>query len=75
MAALKLTRDRQSVGVVLPKEILAKASGPEGDMLYAVETQDGIMLDAADPEFAAQMDVGRRRHEARWRDTLRALAK
>lgn len=57
MTRLKITTIGNSVGVVLPKDVLAKLRVNKGDTLYAVETPNGIELSAYDPEFVAQMDA------------------
>jgi putative addiction module antidote len=74
MPALKLTQIGNSVGVILPKELLAKLGVAKGDTLYAIETEDGIRLTTADPEFAAQLEVAREIMKRR-RAVLRELAK
>jgi putative addiction module antidote len=71
---LKLTAIGNSVGVILPKELLARLDVQKGDTLYAVETEDGIRLVASDPEFEAQMQEARRIMKRR-RAVLRELAK
>jgi putative addiction module antidote len=71
---LKLTQIGNSVGVILPKELLAKLGVTKGDTLYAVEQPDGVRLTVADPDFAAQMDLARRVMKDR-RAVLRELAK
>jgi putative addiction module antidote len=57
MSSLKLTGIGNSVGVVLPKDLLARLRVSKGDRLYAVETPNGIELTPYDPAFATQMDV------------------
>ncbi len=74
MAALKLTSIGNSVGVILPKELLVKLGMQKGDTLYAVETPDGLKLSISDPEHDAQMEVARRLMH-KWRNVLRELAK
>jgi putative addiction module antidote len=74
MSALKLTQIGNSVGVILPKELLAKLGVAKGDTLYAVETEDGIRLTTADPTFASQLEVAREIMKRR-RAVLRELAK
>lgn len=74
MAVLKLMTIGNSVGVVLPKEILAKLRIDKGDNLYVSETPDGILLSPYRPDFAEQMD----RAEIimrESRDVLRKLAR
>ena len=73
MSTLKLRAIGNSIGVVLPKEILARLKVGEGDTLHVVETKDGIMLLPLDPNVAEQIRLGREvMHQ--YRDTLRALA-
>ena len=74
MSALKLTQIGNSVGLILPKEMLAKLGVAKGDTLYAVETDGGIRLTTSDPEFEAQMEVARDIMKRR-RAVLRELAK
>jgi putative addiction module antidote len=74
MHALKLTQIGNSVGVILPRELLAKLGMAKGDTIYAVDHPDGVRLTVADPDFAAQMDVARRVMKER-RAVLRELAK
>lgn len=74
MAALKLTSIGNSVGVILPKELLVKLGAQKGDTLYAVATPEGLKLSVSDPDYEAQMEVARRiMHERR--AVLRELAK
>ncbi|HET7884140.1 MAG TPA: AbrB/MazE/SpoVT family DNA-binding domain-containing protein [Acetobacteraceae bacterium] len=74
MNALKLTQIGNSVGVILPKELLAKLGVGKGDTLYAIDVPDGVRLTTADPEFEQQMEVARNVMKRR-RAVLRELAK
>jgi putative addiction module antidote len=74
MSALKLIQIGNSVGVILPKELLAKLGVGKGDTLYAIDQPDGVKLTVADPEFDAQMELARKLMK-RWRNVLRELAK
>ena len=74
MAALKLTSIGNSVGVILPKELLVRLGVQKGDTLFAVEVPDGLRLSVSDPEHEAQMEVARRIMKKR-RAVLRELAK
>jgi putative addiction module antidote len=74
MPSLKLTSIGNSVGVILPKELLAKLGVGKGDTLFAVETDQGIRLTTTDPEFQTQMGVAREIMKKR-RAVLRELAK
>jgi len=70
---LKVTTVGNSVGVVLPREILERLHVEKGDSLYVLETPNGIELTAYDPEFAEQFELAKRvmRED---RDALRKLA-
>ena len=74
MSSLKLRAIGNSVGVILPKEVLARLNVGEGDTVYAVDTPDGIRLTRSNPEFEEQMEVAKRMMK-RWRNVLRELAK
>jgi len=74
MSSLKLTAIGNSVGVILPKELLAKLGVTKGDSLYVVEQPDGVRLTVSDPEFEAQMAVARQLMK-KWRNVLAELAK
>jgi putative addiction module antidote len=74
MHALKLTQIGNSMGVILPREMLAKLGMAKGDTIYAIDQPDGVRLTVADPDFAAQMDVARQVMKER-RAVLRELAK
>ncbi len=74
MAALKLISVGNSVGVILPKDILARLGMEKGDSLFAIEGPDGLQLSVRDPEHEAQMAVAREvMHERR--GALRELAR
>lgn len=70
---LKVRAIGNSVGVVLPRDILARLKVDAGDILHVVETKDGIILTPLDPNVAEQMRIGRDVMH-RFRDTLRILA-
>lgn len=74
MSELKLIGIGNSVGVVLPKELLVRLGLQKGDVLHAIEMPDGLRLTAADADFEAQMTVARRIMKER-RAVLRELAK
>ena len=74
MSALKLIQIGNSVGVILPKELLAKLGVGKGDTLYAIDQPDGVKLTVAAPEFEAQMGVAREVMKRRY-NVLRELAK
>lgn len=73
MLKLKLTTVGNSVGVVLPKEVLAKLKAQKGDTLFLTETPDGYEISVYDPEFEKQMETARQVMR-RYRNTLRELA-
>lgn len=75
MTSLKIRQVGNSLGVVLPKDLLAKLNVKDGDSLFLVETPDGsLKLTPYDPEFDAQMRAGREGMNE-YRNALRELAK
>lgn len=74
MHMLKLTQIGNSVGVILPKELLARLRVEKGDTVYVTETAEGIVLTPYDPALAAQVEAGRT-FMRDYRDTFHELAK
>ncbi len=75
MIELKLRKFGNSLGVLLPKEVISRLTAEEGAPLYLTETPEGgYRLTPYDPEFEKKMeqaeDILRR-----YRDTLHVLAK
>lgn len=74
MHVLKLTRIGNSVGVVLPKEVLARLHLEKGDAIFLTESPNGVRLTVTNPEFEAQMEKAREIMKRR-RNVLAELAK
>ncbi len=74
MKALKLTQIGNSVGVILPKEVLARLKLEKGDTVFVTDAVDGIKLTPYSPAFEEQMALARGVMKKR-RDVLRELAK
>lgn len=74
MQTLKLTQIGNSIGVILPKELLARLKVEKGDTLYVTDTPSGVALTPYDPSFEEQLELGRE-FMRDYRDTFRALAK
>ena len=70
---LKITTVGNSVGVVLPREILERLRVGKGDSLFVTQTPDGVELRAFDEEFAEDMAIAERVMREN-RDLLRKLA-
>lgn len=73
-STLKLVAIGNSVGIVFPKELLARLRVEKGDTLAVNETPSGIELRAGDAEFEGQMAVARQVMKD-YRPALRELAK
>ena len=75
MTQLKIRPVGNSLGVVLPKETLARLNLKNGDSLHLTEAPDGSMrITPYDPAFKEQMRFARE-GMGRYRNTLRELAK
>jgi putative addiction module antidote len=71
---LKITRIGNSLGVILPRELLIRLGLDKGDSLFVSETPEGFTASPFDPAFAAQMETARNLMKSR-RNALRELAK
>ena len=56
-AAVKITQIGNSVGIILPKEILSELNVQKGDSLHLVRSAEGFTMTAYEPDFAAKMDM------------------
>lgn len=74
MIELKLTAVGNSLGVVLPKEALARLKVVKGDTLYITEAPGGYRLTPYNPGFEQHMNIARKIMKKR-RAALRELAK
>lgn len=74
-SVLRIKKIGNSVGLILPKELLARLKLKEGDHLHVVEqTERGLKLSPYDPKHAKAMKIAREVMEE-YQDTFRALAK
>ena len=72
---LQIKKIGNSVGLILPKDLLARLKLNEGDKLHVVEeTERGIKLSPYDPKHAEAMEFARRSFRE-YADAYRALAK
>ena len=74
MTALKLTQIGNSVGVIFPKETLARLKLEKGDTLFMTEATNGVNLTPYDPNIEEQLNLGRE-FMRDYRDTFHQLAK
>lgn len=74
MTALKLTQIGNSVGVILPRDVLAKLRVGKGDTLFVTEATNGVTLTPFDPGLDEQITAGRE-FMREFRDTFHQLAK
>ena len=72
--SLKVIQIGNSLGLILPKEMLTALKVTKGDTLICSETPSGYDISPYDPEVARQLEAGRE-FVKEYRDTLRALAK
>lgn len=74
MTQLKIRKIGNSLGVVLPKDVLEQLKVKEGDVLDVVPTASGVRLEVSDEEVDRLMQVAERIMDEN-REVLRALAK
>jgi putative addiction module antidote len=71
--AVKVTTIGNSVGIVLPREILDKLRVEKGDTLFLTETPDGVRLTPYSVDLATKLEVAERIMREN-REVLRKLA-
>jgi putative addiction module antidote len=74
MHTLKLVQIGNSVGVILPKDVLARLKLEKGESVFLTDTPDGVAITPYDPKIDDQIAAGRE-FMREYRDTFRALAK
>ncbi len=75
MVPLKIRKFGNSLGVVLPKEVIQRLRTRDGEKVFLVESGDGdYRLTPYDPTFEKKMEKAEE-IMGRYRNTLRALAK
>lgn len=73
-AKIKLRKIGNSLGLILPKEVVEKLHVRDDDTLHYTIDREGMHLTAFDPEFDAAMDAFEQTRRT-YRNALRALAK
>ena len=51
MATTKLRKIGNSVGVIIPADVLSSKNMKEGDEVHVLETPDGVVVTPYDPDF------------------------
>jgi putative addiction module antidote len=73
MFTAKVTTVGNSLGIVLPRELLARLRVDKGDLLFLVESPLGFEMTPYEPGFEAQMQQAERLMRTE-RNVLRLLA-
>jgi putative addiction module antidote len=74
-AVLRVRKIGNSIGLILPKDLLARLKLKEGDKLHVVEQPDrALKLSPYDPKHEEAMKIARRGFR-KYADTFKALAK
>ena len=74
MLKVKVTAIGNSMGIVLPKEALNKLKVDKGDVLYLVDSPEGLTLTPYREDFEKQMQAAEKVMK-KYRNTLHELAK
>jgi putative addiction module antidote len=64
----------ETLGIVLPNEVLQQLNVRVGDFLYLTESPDGFHISPSDPQFEGEMRLARKAMRER-RNLLRELPK
>ncbi len=74
MIKVKVTPIGNSMGILLPKEALAKLKTGKGETLYLVDSPEGLMITPYQQNFEQQMEVAEKVMK-KYRNALHELAK
>lgn len=74
MATLKITQIGNSLGLILPREIVERLRLAKGESVSVVETAQGIEITPFDPDFERKLEAARKVTK-RYRNALRELAR
>lgn len=74
MLKVKVTSIGNSMGIVSPKEALAKLKAEKGDILYLVDGPGGLILTPYQQDFESQMEAAAKVIK-RYRNALHGLAR
>lgn len=74
MIKVKVTAIGNSMGIVLPKEVLSKLKASKGDELYLVDSPEGLTLTPYQQDFENQMKAAESVMK-KYRNALHELAK
>jgi putative addiction module antidote len=74
MLPMKVRKVGNSLGVMLPKEVLSRLNVQDGDEVFLTEAPDGsYRITPYDPELETQIKIGKN-FMTKYRNTLRGLA-
>ncbi len=68
-----IRRIGNSLGMTIPKKMLERHRLSQGDEVYIVETEHGLLITPYDPDFAKAMEVYEEGAKA-YRNAMRELA-
>jgi len=74
MLKVKVTPIGNSMGIVLPKEVLTKLKAGKGDILYLVDSPEGMTLTPYQQDFEVQLEAAEKVMK-KYRNALHKLAK
>ena len=74
MLKVKITAIGNSMGIVLPKEALTKLRVDKGDVVYLIDSPEGLTITPYQQDFSAQLDAAEKVMK-KYRSALHELAK
>jgi putative addiction module antidote len=74
MYKLKIHKIGDSLGIILPEEVLKQLNVGEGDNVFVTETADGVQITTDNPEFERAMKAYKKVSQ-KYKNALRELAK
>ena len=73
MYTIKIQKIGDSLGIILPPEVLEQLNLEEGDNVFVIKTENGVQITTHDPNFARAMKAYKKVSQ-KYKNALRELA-
>ena len=68
-----ITQIGNSLGMIIPKEIVAAMNAKKGERIFITQTKDGFIVRQCDPDVERQLDIAQK-YADKYREVFQKLA-
>ncbi|MGE4351706.1 MAG: AbrB/MazE/SpoVT family DNA-binding domain-containing protein [Bdellovibrionales bacterium] len=68
-----ITQIGNSLGMIIPKEILTAMNAQKGESIFIMPTKDGFIVKLSDPDVERQLDIAQK-YADKYREVFQKLA-